>query len=186
MTAKQKQCLLAYLGYYTGAIDGIWGEKSRQATEDFQRGYQIPAAGSFDSATETRILEAIASGEKPAAEAAGAYWGEIQYFTREEPFIACPCGKCGGFPVEPSEKLMLLADRVREHFGAPMVPTSTVRCQAHNAAVGGVANSRHLLGKAMDFYIKGLPASTVLAWVKTQGVRYAYAIDGSTVHMDVV
>ena len=152
MTAKQKQCLLAYLGYYTGAIDGIWGEKSRQATEDFQKAYGLE---------------------------------EIQYFRRDEPFIACPCGKCGGFPVEPSEKLMRLADRVREHFGAPMIPTSTVRCPAHNAAVGGVAASYHLKGKAMDFYIKGLPASTVLAWVRTQGVHYAYAIDSSAVHMDV-
>ncbi|MGM9548963.1 MAG: peptidoglycan-binding protein [Faecousia sp.] len=25
MTVKQKQCLLAYLGYDTGGVDGIWG-----------------------------------------------------------------------------------------------------------------------------------------------------------------
>ena len=24
MTAKQKQCLLTYLGYDTGGVDGIW------------------------------------------------------------------------------------------------------------------------------------------------------------------
>ena len=31
MTAIQKQCLLTYLGYDTGGVDGIWADKSRQA-----------------------------------------------------------------------------------------------------------------------------------------------------------
>ena len=37
MTLKQKQALLAYLGYYDGPLDGLWGEKSQRATIDFQR-----------------------------------------------------------------------------------------------------------------------------------------------------
>ena len=82
---------------------------------------------------------------------------------------------------------MRLADAVRLAAGRPMVPTSTVRCKAHNAAVGGVANSRHLLGQAMDFRIPGLTAQEILALVRQQPeAAYAYAIDGSTVHMDVV
>ena len=28
MTLKQKQALLAYLGFYDGPLDGIWGAKS--------------------------------------------------------------------------------------------------------------------------------------------------------------
>jgi uncharacterized protein YcbK (DUF882 family) len=51
---------------------------------------------------------------------------------------------------------------------------------------GGVANSRHIKGTAMDFCIRGLPSSIVLPYVQAQKeVRYAYAIDGSYVHMDV-
>ena len=81
---------------------------------------------------------------------------------------------------------MRLADAVREAAGRPMVPTSTVRCDAHNAEVGGVWNSRHLLGHAMDFRIPGLPANQILAIVRRQeGVVYCYAIDGSAVHMDI-
>ena len=54
------------------------------------------------------------------------------------------------------------------------------------AAVGGVANSRHLAGCAMDFSLRGWSAERTLALVRQQKeVRYAYAIDGTHVHMDV-
>ena len=185
MTMEQKQCLLRYLGYYAGAIDGVWGEKSQRATIDFQRAYmeQMEVDGIFGASTEKRILEVITTGEKPKT---ADWWKEIKHFNRNEPNIACPCGKCGGFPVEPSETLMLLADRVREHFDAPMIPTSTVRCQAHNDSLKGSAkNSYHILGKAMDFYIPGRTAAEVVAYVKTLGVHYTYAIDEKAVHMDV-
>ena len=196
MTIKQKQCLLAYLGYYDGPVDGILGDKSRQATEDFQRAYGLTVDGVFGDGTAKRILEVVATGEKPVDKivengvivdtAHGAFWKDIRYFKRDEPFIACPCGKCGGFPVEPSEKLMRLADRVREHFDAPMVPTSTVRCQAHNDSLSGSAkNSYHVRGKAMDFVIPGHSASEIVAYVKAQGVHYTYAINDNAVHMDV-
>ncbi|MGN1026198.1 MAG: peptidoglycan-binding protein [Faecousia sp.] len=191
MSEKQKQCLLAYLGYYTGAMDGAFGSKSRAATEAFQRDYDLTPDGVFGPLTQARILEVIASGETPENTAQAAegpdWWDEIRYFKREEKGIACPCGRCGGFPVEPAEKLMRLADRVREAAGAPMCPSSTVRCQAHNDELSGsVKNSRHLSGKAMDFCIRGWGAARTLALVRQQPeVRYAYAIDGSYVHMDV-
>lgn len=195
MTVKQTQCLLAYLGYYTGDIDGLWGDQSRNATEAFQRDYQLTVDGVFGDATAQRIREVIASGEQPqqaedaAAEdssATGTFWDDIKYFSRNESGIACPCGRCGGFPVEPSEKLMRLADKVREHFNAPMTPSSTVRCQAHNDELpGSVPNSYHVKGKAMDFSVRGFAASSVLPYVRSLGVHYAYAIDSNYVHMDV-
>ena len=36
MTTKQIQHLLAYLGYYTAEVDGIWGSQSEAATTRFQ------------------------------------------------------------------------------------------------------------------------------------------------------
>lgn len=58
MTLKQKQALLAYLGYYDSLLDGLWGEKSQRATIDFQRAYMEPTAVDyiFGVATEQRIL----------------------------------------------------------------------------------------------------------------------------------
>ena len=124
------------------------------------------------------------SGQSP--DKTGTFWDSIKYFSRDEPYIACPCGRCGGFPVEPAEKLMRLADAVREAAGKPMVPTSTVRCDAHNAEVGGVATSRHRLGHAMDFVIPGMTANQILTIVRKQkNVVYCYAINERAVHMDI-
>jgi uncharacterized protein YcbK (DUF882 family) len=85
-----------------------------------------------------------------------------------------------------NEKLVRIADKVRKHFGAPITISSGLRCATHNANVGGVSNSRHKLGKAMDFCVRSKTSAQVLAYVqKLPGIRYAYAIDGSYVHMDV-
>ena len=194
MTVKQKQCLLAYLGYYTGVIDGIWGPQSQQATESFQRDYQLTVDGVFGDGTLQRIKEVIYNGEAPQQSPAGAtedspatgtFWDEIKYFTREE--FKCPCPRCGGFPVEPDQTLVELADDVREHFGLPMIPSSGVRCQAHNDELpNSVPNSRHVRGKALDFCIPGKTSAQILGYVNGHvSVNYAYAIDSSYVHMDV-
>ena len=190
MTLKQKQALLAYLGYYDGTLDGLWGEKSQRAVIDFQRAYmaQEDVDGIFGAETEKRILEVVSTGEKPKesvnVDTAPDWWKDIRYFTRAE--FRCPCPRCGGFPVEPSQELVRLADRVREYFDAPTTVSSGVRCQAHNDELPGSApNSYHVRGRAMDFTVKGKTAAQVLAYVKTLPVHYAYAIDENYVHMDV-
>ena len=192
MTMKQKQALLAYLGCYDGPLDGLWGEKSQRATIDFQRAYmeQEDVDGIFGAATEKRILEVIATGEEPAVAnnattTPADWWKDIRYFTRAE--FRCPCGKCGGFPVEPDETLVRLLDQVREHFGAPVMVSSGVRCQAHNDELpGSVPTSYHVRGKAVDFCVRGISGAKLLAYVKQLPVHYAYQIKGSDfVHMDV-
>lgn len=198
MTIKQIQALLTYLGYNPGAVDGADGANTQAAVKRFQAAEGLGVDGIAGSKTQAALLAAVAAGRvyvppddnngtgATSGGAGGSWWGDIKYFTRDEPYIACPCGRCGGFPVEPAEKLMRLADAVREDAGKPMVPTSTVRCDAHNAEVGGVWNSRHLLGHAMDFVIPGLTAAQILEIVRRQeGVVYSYAIDGSAVHMDI-
>ena len=183
MTIRQIQCLLLFLGYPLEP-DGVPGPETKAAVKDFQAGFGLAEAdGIPGSATQEALRKAVCQGwrrKKPD------FWEEIHYFTREEPYIGCSCGKCGGFPVEPEETLMKLADRVRGHFAVPRIPTSTVRCKAHNTAVGGVANSRHLTGKAMDFQVQGKQAAEVLAYVKQQPeLRYAYAVSSRVVHMDI-
>ena len=192
MTTLQIQALLVYLGYDPGEVDGIPGRNTRRAVLAFKAAEGLAQDGSPGPLTQAALLEAVACGRCRQAQASGAqtvpeWWADIRYFKRTDSGIACPCGRCGGFPVEPTERLMRLADRVRDAAGAPMCPSSTVRCQAHNDELSGsVPNSRHLSGKAMDFCIRGWGADRTLALVRQQPeVRYAYAIDDSYVHMDV-
>lgn len=192
MTAKQKQCLLCYLGYDTGGVDGIWGTKSMTATEAFQNDYGIGADCIFGPATEKKIREVICTGEVPAQgpETGRDFWQGIRYFKRQE--FACPCPRCGGFPVEPAERLVRVAVQIREHFGGkPVIVSSGVRCQAHNAELPGSSpTSRHMRGLAMDFAVRGVPVAQVLAYTQqlvAQGVsRYTYEMKGTGyVHIDV-
>lgn len=196
MTIKRIQQLLAYLGYEPGAVDGVDGKNTQAAVRRFQTQEYLTVDGIAGEQTQIRLKDAVwqdrfakdntvpSSGQPP--DKTGTFWDGIKYFTRDEPYIACPCGRCGGFPVEPAEKLMRLADAVREAAGRPMVPTSTVRCDAHNAEVGGVATSRHRLGHAMDFVIPGMTANQILTIVRRQkNVVYCYAINDRAVHMDI-
>lgn len=167
MTAHQKGCLLSYLGYDISDLTA--------ATRAFQQDYDLVVDGIFGPMTREKILQVICDGD---------WWEDIQYFSRQE--FACKCGKCGGFPAQPEERLVRTADRLRKNFDAMVMISSGVRCVSHNANVGGVANSRHLTGKAMDFRVEGKSAAQVLSYVNQQPeIRYAYAIDSNFVHMDV-
>lgn len=180
MTVRKCQLLLDYLDYPVGAADGILGSKTAAALKEFQKDSGLPQTGACDAGTEKMLLAAVGKGESRS----GDWWGKYPDFTREE--FACRCGKCGGFPAEPAEKLVMLEQRVRTHFGRPARNSSGVRCKSHNAAVGGVGNSRHLTGCAVDFAVSGISAAKVLEYVKKQPeTNYCYAIDGSYVHMDV-
>ena len=185
MTDRQKQHLLAYLGFYTGVVDGIWGPQSIKATKAFQNAYMDSADGLFGPNTENRILKVIAENEKPKLEE--NFWDEIRYFTREE--FRCTCGGrgCSGFPAEPVERLIRNAEAARIYFGAVADVSSGVRCPLRNGELPGSAqNSLHMRGKAVDFRIRGIPAYQLLEYVRQlPGVDEAYAIDDAYVHMGV-
>ena len=209
MTIKQKQCLLFYLGYYVGDIDGKWGSGSREATKAFQRDFfqdEKKVDGVCGSDTEKALIHAVAYGmpakkvdkdtNVPSKEVTGTFWDEIKYFTRDE--FRCPCGKCGGYPVEPKEALVRIADEMRGAFGKAVIIVppdehsggSGVRCQTYNDSLSGSAtNSRHLQGKAIDFSAPGVLASTIEAYLNkllnAGKIRYWYKISSGSYHMDI-
>lgn len=182
--------------------DGIFGAKTEEKSIEVIKGIQEAVGAFADGLAGTNTVSATKeyqeehgltpdgiAGKKTRAEIAKEetnWWDSIKYFERKE--FACKCGGkyCNGYTVEIEKKLVQAADRVREHFGLPITVSSGIRCDRHNAKVGGVANSRHKRGKAMDFCVRGMPASLVLAYVeRLPEIRYAYAIDSSFVHMDI-
>ena len=168
MTLKQKQALLAYLGYYDGPLDGLWGEKSQRATIDFQRDFGgISVDGICGEQTEKALKHSVAYGISRKSDSTdytgvqnnntenstdgntGTVWDEIKYFKKQE--FACKCGKyCNGYPAEIDMDMVKIADQIRARIGKPITINSGLRCKTHNANVGGVSNSQHLYGNAAD------------------------------------
>ena len=157
MTTKQVQSLLLYLGYPVGALDGITGSQTRQAVTLFQAAEGLTADGDPGQETQTALLAAVAAGRmytpaKTENAKTGTFWNDIQYFQRAE--FRCQCGGkyCNGFPAEMAEETVRLADEIRRRAGVPLKVNSGVRCKQHNEDpnVGGVWNSLHLTGQAID------------------------------------
>ena len=137
------------------------------------------------------IFDAVSSGrkctlvvEKPV-ETADNLWGSVKHFNKAE--FACKCGGkyCDGFPSEISRRVVEVLDTIREYAGKPVVVSSGVRCKTHNKSVGGVGNSYHLYGRAVDFTICGYSAQNTINIINTLGLKpiELYAIDSAYVHM---
>lgn len=187
MTNKQKQCLLTFLGYDTGGVDGIWGEKSRNAVEACQEDLGLQADGIWGQQTEAAVLEAVYTWDEGAAEeTTGTFWDEIEYFTRQE--FRCTCGRCGGFPVEPQENIVRIVDEIRRRLGVPVSIVdsggSGIRCASHNAEVGGVSNSWHLYGRAADLHSSATPAQMKAVAEEVMGKTGGIGLYSWGIHVD--
>ena len=188
MTVKQIQNLLQYLGYYNGIPDGDFGPLTRQAVTDFQRAFGLTEDGDPGPETQKALTHAVAYGmptrEEP--EPTADWWDEIEFFDREE--FRCQCGGkyCDGYPAEPQEKMVRIADAARKHFKRPASVVSGLRCETWNEIQGGVWNSQHRYGEACDLHIPGVTGAQLLAFLDTQPIRYAYIInDTNNVHFDI-
>ena len=164
----------------------------------FQADYGLTADGICGSMTQKMLIGAIsgtaskverpAEAEQEATEKpkTGTFWDNIRYFTRAE--FKCKCGGkyCNGYPAEMQEAVVKIADAAREHFGRPAHVISGLRCERWNAHEGGVANSQHMYGEAIDLRIDGVSAETLRRFVAScPGHRYSYCINSTNVHFDI-
>ena len=159
------------------AIDGLAGLETKEATVRWQAEHGLVPDGIAGVNTRTKIKEESTDED--------GWWRSIRHFSKKE--FACKCGRyCDGYPAQMQRSVVELADRAREELKGAGFVSSGLRCSRHNTNVGGVSNSRHLSGKAIDMRVEGKSARQTLAWVQKQPeVRYAYAIDANYVHMDV-
>ena len=81
-------------------------------------------------------------------------WKYCENFKPEE--FKCRCGRCSGYPTWMKANELKHIQTIRTHYGKPMNITSGLRCESFNRKVGGVSNSRHLEGRAVDFYMPGV------------------------------
>ena len=63
-----------------------------------------------------------------------------------------------------SPALVEVLEKVRLHFGKPVIVSSGYRTEARNKAVGGAAYSQHKYGMAADIYITGVSPKDIAAY----------------------
>lgn len=72
-------------------------------------------------------------------------WFKVQYFTKDE--FACKCG-CAFNNID--EDVVFMLDTARKLANIPFKINCGCRCEKHNKEVGGVTDSAHTKGLAVD------------------------------------
>ena len=97
----------------------------------------------------------------------------------------CDCGIESAQNVNP--RLLELLDQLRENVGGPLSLSCAYRCESHNAAVGGCANSQHVQGNAADVICPDWLTIDEFLWYTQQldfDARGVYR-DSGFIHLDV-
>ena len=94
--------------------------------------------------------------------------------------FACKC--CG--EVKVNRKLLITLEKLRLRVGVPIIITSGYRCPKHNKEVGGVSNSQHLYGNAIDIKIKTYSPAQVAKLAEECGFTWTKVYSTWT-HIDI-
>lgn len=119
-----------------------------QCVRNFQRAYNLGDALVADGVAGPKTLAALRNSDSRRRQGKpdiSAHFSAIEF--------RCKCGgrytSCARIWVRRS--LIREMEQYRSALGAGISIVSGCRCVNHNRAVGGVRNSRHLLGDAADF-----------------------------------
>ena len=94
--------------------------------------------------------------------------------------------KDGSDTVFISPYLVMVLQKIRDHFAKPVIITSAYRNDAYNKKVSGADFSQHKYGMAADIYISGVSPEKIAAHVETIMPNCGgIGIYSSFVHVDV-
>lgn len=101
-------------------------------------------------------------------------------FSRSE--FACK-DNCGFDTVDAD--LLVVLEAVRDRFGVPVKIESGCRCSAHNKKIRGSERSQHMLGRAADIVVQGVPSWKVQDFIdNTWPDRYGLGRYKGFTHID--
>lgn len=95
--------------------------------------------------------------------------------------FGCKCNNCNTVKID--TELVEYLQKIRTHFGNPIIINSGYRCSAHNKSVGGAKNSYHVKGQAADIVVKDIAPSEVAKYAESIGILGIGLYD-NFVHID--
>jgi zinc D-Ala-D-Ala carboxypeptidase len=155
-------------GYYTGRLDGQVGPQTRQAFRQFKQDYCLE----YPQLLGPTTIDALAELEEMKSDPNDLQLSENFKLSEMLRSRTAQSKKIKNYPTSPDhiENMKALCQHilepVRAHFGMPISPTSGYRCPELNAAVGGVGNSQHMVGEAVDFVVPKASIPTVCRWIR--------------------
>lgn len=161
---KEIQQALLGFGYQTGPIDGIYGPQTKVAILAFQRDRGLATDGLVGPLTQGLLFEVSKANEVRDDQQLTAH------FNREE--FRCCCGGlyCNGFPAEMAKALLERLEAVRMALNSEIIISSGVRCPQRNAEVGGISQSKHLRGYAVDCYAPAFSVDHLARIARQEGL----------------
>ena len=176
---KQRQNLLAYLGYYSGDIDGIYGQQTKAAVERFQEAFGgIVVDGLAGDETDKALRHAVAYGmpEEVVKENLTTASADAEQYLQSDGCyhiprevdvqlsknlwaheIHCQGNGCCKESII-SRQMVEMFQRIRDDYGDSIeIATaggSGYRCSIHNSEVGGAYASLHMTGNALDLHCR--------------------------------
>lgn len=153
-------------GYGVGAIDGKFGNKTLEAVKAFQAENNL----TVDGVVGINTWNALENKEGVMVkEYSFSRDGEMQIeknFKINE--FRCKDG---------SDRILIDTDfvvnklqKIRDHFGAPIIINSAYRTESYNKKVGGAKSSYHMKGQAFDIVVKGHAPLEVARFAESIGI----------------
>lgn len=115
----------------------------------------------------------------------GSYAKLSENFTVAE--FACKGSGCCS-TVKIDTDLVEYLQKIRDHFGKPVIINSAYRCPTHNKRIGGASASNHMKGMAADITMRGVSHAEIAKYAESLGMKgiglYETDADGHFVHVD--
>ena len=113
----------------------------------------------------------------PKTDTALLHWYNVKKYTKNftPQEFECECGGryCTGYPDYMKPEILKNIQAIRNHWGRPVKVTCGLRCKTYNNKLhGSIQNSKHLSGKAVDFFQAGVTETLAqrkksIKWIKT-------------------
>lgn len=159
---KELQEALTLREYPLGAIDGDFGNKTKNALIAFQKDAGLVQDGICGPKTRV-ILEQI--------QVFSFKNDKNKQISKNFKVSEFKCNDGTDKIVVDTEFVETILQKIREHFKAAVTINSAYRTPSYNKKVGGSSNSYHVKGRAFDIVVKGYKPNEVAKYARSIGVK---------------